>query len=146
MPHTVGRAELQAVSDRLHDAFTRRDPVAIAACHTPDGVVESPMFATLRGRKAIEDAQRAFFTAFPDATWTIDATVIEAPYVAVFSTMHATHGNEFFGLPATGRHIDVRVSRLFKIAGDLIEHETRVYDFTGVLVQVGVLRAKPAKP
>ena len=146
MTQTLGRAELQAVSDRLQDAFTRRDPVAIAVCHTPEGVVESPMFATLRGRKAIEEAQRAFFTAFPDATWSIDATVIDPPYVAVFSTMHATHGNEFFGLPATGRHIDARVSRLFKIEGDLIAHETRIYDFTGVLVQVGVLRAKPAKP
>src|SRR6266516_3556350 len=60
MTQTLGRAELQAVSDRLHDALTRRDPVAIAACHTPEGVVESPMFATLQGRKAIEEAQRSF--------------------------------------------------------------------------------------
>jgi hypothetical protein len=30
--------------------------------------------------------------------------------------------------------------------GELIAHETRIYDFTGLLVQVGVLRAKPAKP
>jgi hypothetical protein len=28
----------------------------------------------------------------------------------------------------------------------LIEHERRIYDFTGLLVQIGVLRAKPAKP
>jgi uncharacterized protein (TIGR02246 family) len=99
MTQTLARAELQAVSDRLQDAFTRRDPVALAACYTPDGVAESPMFATLRGRKAIEEAQRAFFTSFPDATMTIDATVIDPPYVAVFSTVHGTHGNEFFGLP-----------------------------------------------
>ena len=146
MTQTLGRAELQAVSDRLQDAFTRRDPVAVAACHTPDGVVESPMFATLRGRKAIEEAQRAFFTAFPDVTMTVDATVVDPPYVAVFATMHATHGDEFFGLPATGRQFEVRASRLLKIEGDLIAHEARVYDFTGLLVQVGVLRAKPAKP
>ena len=101
MTQTLGRAELQAVSDRLQDAFTRRDPVAFAACHTLEGVVESPMFATLRGRKAIEEAQRAFFTSFPDATMTVDATVIDPPYVAVFATMHATHVNEFFGLPGT---------------------------------------------
>ena len=141
-----GRAELRAVSDRLQAAIARRDPVAVAACHTADGVVESPMFATLRGRKAIEEAQRALFTSFPDVTMTIDAIVIDSPYVALFSTMHATHVNEFFGLPGTGRQFDVRVSRLLKIEGDLIAHEARVYDFTGLLVQVGVLRAKPAKP
>jgi steroid delta-isomerase-like uncharacterized protein len=146
MTQTLGRAELQAVSDRLQEAFTRRDSAAVAACHTPDGIVESPMFATLRGRKAIEEAQRSFFTVFPDVTMTIDATVIDPPYVAVFATMHATHVSEFFGLPGTGRQFEVRVSRLFKIQGELIAHETRVYDFTGLLVQVGVLRAKPAKP
>jgi predicted ester cyclase len=146
MTQTLSRAELQAVTDRLQDAFTRRDPVALAACHTPGGIVESPMFATLRGRKAIEDAQRAFFTAFPDATWSIDTTVIDPPHVAMFVTVNATHVNEFFGLPGTGRHIEFRLSRLLRMEGDLIAHETRIYDFTGLLVQVGVLRAKPAKP
>ena len=146
MTQTLARAELQAASDRLQEAVNRRDPVAFAACYASDGVVESPMFATLRGRTAIEEAQRAFLTAFPDVTMTVDATVIDPPCIAVFSTMHATHGNEFFGLPGTGRHIDVRMSRLLRIEGELIAHETRIYDFTGVLVQVGVLRAKPAKP
>ena len=146
MTQTLGRAELVAASDRLQQAFNRRDPIGMAACHTLDGVVESPMFATLRGRKAIEEAQRAFFTSFPDATMTVNATVVDPPHVAIFATMSATHVNEFFGLPGTGRHIEFRVSRLFQMEGDLIAHETRIYDFTGVLVQVGVLRAKPAKP
>jgi len=146
MTQTLGRAELQALSDRLQDAFTRRDPAAVAACHTLDGVAESPMFATLRGRKAIEEAQRAFFTSFPDATMTVDATVIDPPYVAIFVTINATHVNEFFGLPGTGRHIEFRLSRLLRMEGELIAHEARIYDFTGLLVQVGVLRAKPAKP
>ena len=146
MTQTLGRADLVAASDRLLQAFNRRDPTVMAACHTLDGVVESPMFATLRGRKAIEEAQRAFFTSFPDATMTVNATVVDPPHVAIFATMSATHVNEFFGLPGTGRHIEFRVSRLFQMEGDLIAHETRIYDFTGLLVQVGVLRAKPAKP
>ena len=52
----------------------------------------------------------------------------------------------FFGLPGTGRRIEFRACRLFRMEGELIEHERRIYDFTGLLVQVGVLRAKPAKP
>jgi hypothetical protein len=34
------------------------------------------MYATLRGRTAIEDASRAFFTSFPDATLEVDAITI----------------------------------------------------------------------
>ena len=140
------RDDLQALVNQYHAAMDRRDPVAIAGFHTPDGIVESPMFATLKGRKAIEDAQRAFFTSFPDATMTVDATLIDPPHIALFWTMNATHVNEFFGLPGTNRRIEFRFCRLLRMEGDLIAHERRIYDFTGLLVQVGVLRAKPAKP
>ncbi len=138
MTQPMTRADLVVVSDRYLDAVT--------AFHTPEGIVESPMFATLRGRKAIEDAQRAFFASFPDAATSLEATVVDPPHVAMFLMMNATHVNEFFGLPGTGRHIEFRLSRLLRMEGDLIAHETRIYDFTGLLVQVGVLRAKPAKP
>lgn len=140
------RDDLRALVDQFKVAFDRRDAMALAEFHAPEGLVESPMFATLRGRKAIEDAQRAFFTSFPDATQTIDQMVIDPPYVALFATISATHVNEFFGLPGTNRRIEFRGCRLLKIEGDLIAHERRIYDFTGLLVQVGVLRAKPAKP
>jgi predicted ester cyclase len=111
----------------------------------PDGVAESPR-AQMRG-EAIEDASRAFFTSFPDATFTLENVVVDPPYVVLFSTVNATHQNDFFGLPGTNRHIEFRMSRLMKLNDDgLIEHERRIYDFTGLLVQLGVLRAKPAKP
>ena len=67
--------------------------------------------------------------------------------VAVFSDVVATHMDEFFGMPATNKRLDMRLARSlrFNDAG-LIAHERRIYDFTGVLLQIGVLRAKPAKP
>jgi len=33
---------------------------------------------------------------------------------------------------------------LFTVRDEHILHERRVYDFTGLLVQIGVLKAKPA--
>ena len=103
------------------------------------------MYGSLTGRAAIEEAYRAFFRSFPDARQDLESIVIEPPRMVMFSTITATHMNEFFGLPGTNRRIDFRGVRLLEIDGDLITHERRVYDFTGVLVQVGVLRAKPAK-
>ena len=41
-------------------------------------------------RKAIEEAQSAFFTSFPDAATSLEATVIDPPHVAMFVTMNAT--------------------------------------------------------
>jgi len=141
------REALHDIVLRYVETWRRRDPVLIAQFHASNGVAESPMYATLRGRKAIEDAARAFFTSFPDATLELDAALVDAPRVAIFTTVNATHVNEFFGLQGTNRHIEFRNARLMEMDDQgLIAHERRIYDFTGLLVQVGILRAKPAKP
>jgi steroid delta-isomerase-like uncharacterized protein len=141
------REELQGIAERYVQAWERRDPSAVAQFHSSDGIAESPIYATLRGRKAIEDASRAFFTSFPDANLAIDAVLIDAPRIAIFTTVNATHVNEFFGMPGTNRRIEFRNARLMETDElGLIKHERRIYDFTGLLVQVGILRAKPAKP
>lgn len=142
----MDRAELQAFADRYVETWQRRNPTALARYHAADGVAESPMYQTRRGRAAIEEAYRAFFTSFPDATLAVETLVIDAPRMALFTTISATHVNEFFGLPGTNRHIEFRNARLFEFDGELIKRDLRIYDFTGILVKVGVLRALPAKP
>jgi steroid delta-isomerase-like uncharacterized protein len=142
----MDRAELQAFADRYVETWQRRNPAALAQYHAADGVVESPMYQTRRGRVAIEEAYRAFFTSFPDVTTEVEAVLIDPPRLALFTIIHATHVNEFFGLPGTNRRIEFRNARLLEIADGLIKHERRIYDFTGILVKVGVLRALPAKP
>ena len=143
----IERAELKTIADRYIEAWQRRDPRSLALHHATDGIVESPMFATLRGRKAVDDSYRAFFKSFPDASLDVEHVLADPPYLVLFATINATHKNDFFGLPGTNRRIDFRIARLMKLNDEgLIELEQRIYDFTGVLVQVGLLRAKPAKP
>ena len=141
------REDLQGIAERYLEAWQRHDPPAIAQYHALNAVTESPIYATLRGRKAIEDAARAFFSSFPDAALTVDTILVDSPRVAMFTTVSATHANEFFGMPGTNRRIEFRNAWLIEIDADgLIAHERRIYDFTGLLLQVGILRAKPAKP
>ena len=141
------RDDIQALVDRHMQTWNRHDAAALAAYHAVDGIVESPMYAKRDGRAAIEEAYAAFFNSFPDATATIDATLIDPPSIAIFTTIQATHMNDFFGLAGTNRRIEFRNVRLLTLGdADLIAHERRIYDFTGILLQVGVLRAKPARP
>ena len=141
------REALQAIANHYVKEWEHRNPAGIALYHAIDGVAESPIYATLLGRKAIEDAARAFFTSFPDATLNVDAVIVDVPHIAIFTTVNATHVNEFFGMPGTNRHLEFSNARLLETdEHGLITRERRIYDFTGLLVQLGVLRAKPAKP
>jgi predicted ester cyclase len=143
---TMTRAELEAFVNRHHASMARQDPVALAADHAAEGVIVSPMFATVRGRAAIEGSYRALFTSFPDWEITPDAIVVDPPRVAVLGTAHATHVNDFFGHPGTNRKIEIPLVRYMTFENGGIMEERRIYDFTGLLVQIGVLRAKPARP
>src|SRR5205814_4699158 len=119
-------------------SMARHDAAALPAGHSPDSVVDSPTLATLRGRAALEDSYRALFHSFPDWKMTPNAILIDPPHIAVFSTINATHVNEFFGLPGTHRHVEIQSARYLTVETGFITRERRIYDFTGMLVQVGV--------
>jgi predicted ester cyclase len=143
---TMTRAELEAFVHRHLASMARHDPVALAADHGANGVIVSPMFATVTGRAAIEGSYRSLFTSFPDWTIKPDVIVVDPPHAVVLGTAHATHVNDFFGHPGTNKRIEIPLARFMTIENGGITEERRIYDFTGLLVQIGVLRAKPAKP
>jgi steroid delta-isomerase-like uncharacterized protein len=138
------REDIAALVTRREAAWRRRDAAALAADHSPDGVVISPTGGVLEGREQIERIYRLWFTAFPDLKYDITEMIVEGATVVVLATLNGTHAGDFFGLPATGRHVQVGTAFVYKLHDSQIAHERRILDFTGVLVQVGVLKTKPA--
>ena len=47
------------------------------------------------------------------------------------------------GLPPTNKPFRLPIVFLCTVKDGLVVHEQRIYDFTGMLVQIGVLKAKP---
>ena len=58
--------------------------------------------------------------------------------------MRATHRGDFMGIPGTGRRVEFDCVLILDFQDGKIQRERRVYDFTGMLIQIGVLRGKPA--
>jgi len=137
------RDAVLSLLERLRVAWNAHDVDALAALHAEHGVVISPTGGVLEGRAEIARVYRLWFAAFPDAAWRTDDLVVDGTRAAVVAQLAGTHAGEFFGVPATGRHIHVQVAVLFTVADGFIVEERRIYDFTGFLVQVGVLKAKP---
>jgi steroid delta-isomerase-like uncharacterized protein len=139
------REELTTFAARRHAAWNRRDAGALAAGHAADGTVSSPIFGTVHGRAAIETSYRNLFAIFADWEYIADDLVIDGEKVVEMFTARATHTLEFLGIAGTGRRFQIRGVLLFRFEGGLITHEERIYDFSGMLIQIGVLKAKPAK-
>jgi uncharacterized protein (TIGR02246 family) len=138
------RDEILALFARRETSWARHDAAALAADHAADGVVISPTGGVLEGRAEIERIYRVWFTAFPDLSFTTESLLVDGDRAAVVCRVSGTHTGEFFGTQPTGRRIEVAGAFIYELANGAITHERRVLDFTGVLVQVGVLKVKPA--
>ena len=138
------RQDILALFDRWQVAYGRRDVMALTNLHAEDGVVESLMAGTIRGRAAISDVYRAWFTAFPDLVITSEDLLIDGLRAVHVLTHTGTDRGGFMGLPPTGKPFRLPIVYLFEFRDGHILHERRIYDFTGLLVQIGVLKAKPA--
>ncbi len=138
------RDDIFAIFTRRENAWRARDPVALAGDHSADGVVVSPTGGVLEGRAEIERIYRVWFTAFPDLMINTEDLLVDGDRAALLCRITGTHAGEFFGVAPTGRRIEVAGAFIYRLQDGLIVHERRVLDFTGLLVQVGVLRAKPA--
>jgi steroid delta-isomerase-like uncharacterized protein len=139
------RDEIAAFFTARQGLWTARDHRALADGHAPDSIVDSPMFGRLQGREAIRDSYANLFLTFPDWDLHIDDLVIDGQRAVQIFSVTATHVGEFMGLPGTNRRFTIQGVRIFEMRNGLIRHEKRMYDFTAMLVQVGVLRARPAK-
>jgi steroid delta-isomerase-like uncharacterized protein len=139
----VNREAVTALFARRSDAWARRDADGLAATHAERGIAESPLQGRIQGRPRIRDAYQSWFTSFPDLKFARRNLLIDGNRAAEFFVVTGTQSAPFHGMPATARTIDLKGAWLFTIGGDgLILEDQRVYDVTGMLVQLGVLKAK----
>ena len=73
-----------------------------------------------------------------------DALLIDGDSIAQILTIEGTDDGQFLGLPPTGKSFRVPAVFLYDLKDGQIARERRIYDFTGVLMQFGLLKAKPA--
>jgi predicted ester cyclase len=91
----------------------------------------------------VEESNRRLFGAFPDWNLKTEQLIIDGNMAVEVMNVSCTHAGEFMGLPASGRKAQFKGVRILRIENNLIQEEQRLYDFTSLLMQVGVLRGKP---
>jgi len=138
------RDHIVALFARRQQAWDRLDAAALAADFTDDATVESPLAGgSASGRDAIEKLYATYFAAFPDFKMEQELLVIDGDSVAQLVQVTGTDSGGFMGMAPTHRKITFRCGLFHLMRDGQVTRERRVYDFTGLLIQVGLLKAKP---
>jgi steroid delta-isomerase-like uncharacterized protein len=134
--------EIAALFTRRIEAYEDLDAAALAADYADDAVIDSPV----TGRHGKAEAERNFrvvFDAFLDLKMTFDPPIIDGRHVALFARAEGTNIGGLMGLPPSGRPFKLTTAFFCEVKDGKIVREQRIYDFTGLLLQIGVLKAKP---
>jgi steroid delta-isomerase-like uncharacterized protein len=142
-PDHMTRAEILALFDRRQIAYDSLDAAALAADYAESCFVDSPTGGTHTGRAAVENVLRTVFDAFLDMKTRTETLVIDGSQVAQALTIEGTNIGGFLGVSASGRPFRVAAVFLYELKDRQIVRERRIYDFTGLLTQIGVLKTKP---
>ena len=140
----MSRDEILALIKQREDAWKARDAERLAATHAETGTVVSPFGGVQEGRAEIDRIYKLWFAAFPDIVFHQDDVLVDGDRAVLVGRMAATHAGDFFGLAPSGRQFEAQIAFVLKFADGAVQEERRIYDFTGLLVQVGVLKAKPS--
>lgn len=137
------RDTIAAIFDRRSAAYDNQDAVTLAADYAIDCVIESPSGGIHHGREAAEQVLKSVFDAL-DVRMHQDSLLIDGDLVAQILSIEGTDDGQFLGLPPTGKSFSLPAVFLYTLKDGQITSERRIYDFTGMLMQVGLLKAKPA--
>ncbi len=138
--------DIRSFLDRFMHAWEKQDVKGLSACYAEDCVVISPIFRTLRGRAEVEKSYRDLAKAFATQKVRVDDVVIgneDPPRAVVVWNVQSTHIGEVFSMPPSGKRIERTIAHILTLKDGLITKEVRIYDFTNMLMQLGVLRARP---
>jgi steroid delta-isomerase-like uncharacterized protein len=137
------RDDTAALIARRLDAINRHDVAALASIYADDCLVDSPSAGrVVKGRAVIDELNRAWISGFPDLALSTDDLLIDRDRVAWIVTAEGTDSGGFMGLPPTGKPFNLPMVLLSTVAGGQVVRERRIYDFTGMLMQIGILKAR----
>jgi predicted ester cyclase len=96
------------------------------------------------GADGVRQQFDGFRAAFPDFRATILDQIAEGDKVVTRKVFHGTHEGDLWGIPPTGREVEIHVIDIVRVEdGRIVEHWNQV-DRMGLMQQLGVLQGAAA--
>ena len=102
--------------------------------------------ATLGGnppmpRAGHEGFAKAFYAAFPEMNHSIEEVFATDDRVLVRFVLRGVNSGSFFGMPATGRNVEIAAHVIMHVARGKVTKLFGIFDEAGLLRQLGILPA-----
>lgn len=98
-----------------------------------------PMEEVYRGKDAVRNYLGQMFHAFPDLTFEVTFRLPRGSQVAEQWVIRGTHRGTFFGIPATGRPVEIQGMGLVELRDGKFLRDRFYFDSGAVLRQMGLL-------
>lgn len=135
------RARNKAVVTRYMNSLGAADHAAVArevlAPRYRESRAEFANLAINATGSQLAKQMRPLGTALPDRSTAISQVIAEGDLVAVQYRIRGTHKANLFGIPATGKAIDIDAGAIFRLAGGRITEGWFMADEAGLLRQLG---------
>lgn len=125
----------------MEEDISQGDAQVAAAIIHPDFVDHTNPPGMQHGLEGHNAIVQLFRTVFPDLMWHIDDLIAEGDKVVARTTMRGTHLGSFFGVPPSGKTVEMTGVHILRIAdGRIIEHWGNNDDL-GLMRQLGAVPA-----
>lgn len=142
LPHE--RANLATI-ERVFPLWNAGDVEAIVAHYADDIVWRNvAMGQVLRGKAAVRGFLTELFVAIPDLTIEVTMRVPRGVYVAEEYVIRGTHLGPMFGLPATGRALEIPAVSMLRMDCGVLVEDHFYFDSGTVMRQMGFMPATSA--
>ena len=135
----IATADSTAIAQRYFDGWNRRDPAAVLDTMAPHGTYSDPGTGGPIGGDAFIAYMEGLFAAFPDLSFEIASVGLAArDLVAAQWVMRGTNTGSMYGLPPTGKSIELRGADFIRVGGDGIHTVNGYFDSGEVPRQLGL--------
>jgi steroid delta-isomerase-like uncharacterized protein len=104
-----------------------------------DFVELDPLPGQQQGRDGLKEVIGGIRAAFPDIHWVLDEMVAEGDKVVSRFTWSGTHRGVFFGIPATGKSINVKGVVIDHVVAGKMVDSRMLMDSLSMLQQLGAI-------
>jgi steroid delta-isomerase-like uncharacterized protein len=137
----MGAAESKALGRQFMETVIGKGDWDLAAeIVSPEVVMIHPSSPEpVAGFEAVKGMLMGFRAGLPDMTMTVEDAIGEDDRAVVLWRLRATHTADLFGLPPTGKSVEMPGMSVFRVSDGKIVHDIVSEDTMGLMRQLGVV-------